>query len=59
MTKELALVNISTVTDEMYRELMLFLVHYIDNSVTPYPELVEPSQLTCEFLRGKIGEVLR
>jgi len=59
MGKKSALVDISTVTDEMYHELMLFLVHCIDNSVAPYPEPVEFSQLTCELVGRKIAEVLR
>ena len=58
MTKELALINISTVTDEMYRELMLFLVRCVNNSITPYTELVESSQFTCEFVGRKIVEIL-
>jgi hypothetical protein len=54
-----ALVNVSTMTDEMYHELMLFLIRCIDNSITPYPEPVESSQLPCESLGRKIFEVLR
>jgi hypothetical protein len=45
-------------TDEMYHELMLFLIRCIDNSITPYPEPVEFSQFTCEPVGGKIFEVL-
>jgi spore coat protein CotF len=58
MTKELTLVNTSTVTDEMYRELMLFLVRCVHNSIIPYTELVEFSQFTCEFVGRKIVEIL-
>lgn len=58
MGKELALVDISTVTHEMYHKLTLFLVRCINYSIAPYAEPVESSQLTCEFLRRKITEVV-
>ena len=58
-TKRSVLVDISTMTDKMYHELMLVLVRRIDNPIAPDAELVECSQLTCEFPGRKIAEVLR
>ncbi len=57
--RALALVNVSTVTNEVHHEQMLFLVRRVNNSITPYAELVESSQFTCEFVGRKIIEILR
>ena len=56
--RTLAPVNIPAVTNEMDHEKMLFLIRCIDNSITPYSELTEPLQFTCESLVRKIVEIL-
>ena len=57
--RALAPVNISAVTDEMHHERMLFLVRYINNSVTPYSQPVESLEFACQCLRREMAEILR
>ncbi len=57
--RTLAPVNISTVTDEMHREQMLFLVRRVNDPMTPYSEPTESLEFTSECLKRKVVEILR